>query len=59
MGEVCGPNFPFSVTLPGVFDHFVTAWGIRTTNLICWIIEFQQTCDPCHYHVPLLRPQIW
>ena len=33
-------------TFPGFFDHFIIAWGIRTTNLICQIIGFQGTCDP-------------
>ena len=43
-----------------VSDHSIIAWGIRTTNLICWIINFQGTCDPCCYSVLLLRPQtIW
>ena len=45
-------------TFSGLFDPFVIVWGIRTTNLICWIIDFQ--CDPCRYSVLLLRPQtIW
>ena len=26
---------------PGLFDHFIIAWGIRTTNLLCQIIDFQ------------------
>ena len=42
-----------------VSDHFVIAWGTRTTNLICQIIEFQGTCDPCCYYVLLLRPHVW
>lgn len=42
-----------------VFDHSVTAWGIRTPNLNCWIIDFQGTCDPCCCCVLLLRPQAW
>ena len=45
---------------PGLFDHSIIAWGIRTTNLICRIIDFQGTCDPCRYSVLLLKPQtIW
>ena len=24
---------------PGLFDHFVVVWGIRTTNIICRIID--------------------
>ena len=44
---------------PGLFDHFVIAWGIRTTNLICQIIDFQGTCDPCCYSVLLLRLHVW
>ena len=43
----------------GLFDHFLTAWGIRATNLICWIIDFQGTCDPRYYYVLLFRPQAW
>ena len=46
-------------SFPGLFDHFVNEWGIRTTNLICRIIDFQGTCDPCCYYVLLLRPHIW
>ena len=37
MGKACAPNFPSSVIL----DHFITAWGIRTTSIICWITDFQ------------------
>ena len=45
---------------PGLFDHSIIVWGIRTTNLTCQIIDFQGTCDPCRYSVLLLRPQtIW
>ena len=54
MDEVCGLNFPCLVTFPGLFDHFVIAWGIRRTNLIC-----QGTCDPCCYYVLLLRLHVW
>ena len=38
MGKAYGVNFPFSVNffcLFVCFDHSITAWGIRTTNLIC------------------------
>ena len=43
-----------------VSDHSIIAWKIRTINLICQIIDFQGTCDPCRYSVVLLRPQtIW
>ena len=41
----------------GLFDHSVTAWGIRTTNLICQIIDFLENCDSCHYCVLLLEPK--
>ena len=44
---------------PGLFDHFITAWRIETTNLICQIIDFQGTCHPFCYCILLLRPQIW
>ena len=33
--------------------------GIRTTNLICWIIGFQGTCDLGCYCALLLWPQAW
>ena len=46
-------------SFPGLFDHFITVWGIRTTYLICWITDFQGTCDPCCYCVLLLRPHVW
>ena len=42
---------------PGLFDHFIVTMGIRTANLICQIIDFQETCDPCCSYVLLLRPQ--
>ena len=32
-------------SFPGLFDHFVIEWGIRTTNLICRITDFQGTCE--------------
>ena len=44
---------------PRLFDHFVIAWGIRTANLICQIIDFQGICNPCCYYVLLLRPHVW
>ena len=44
---------------PSLFDHFITVWGIETTNLICGITDFQGTCNPFCYCVLLLRPQIW
>ena len=44
---------------PGLFDHFITAWVINTTNVICQIIDFHWICDPCHYCILLLRPQPW
>ena len=25
---------------PGLFDHFTVLWGIRSTNIICWIIDY-------------------
>ena len=36
-------------------------WVMNWTepNLICWIIDFQGTCDPCCYCVLLLRPPVW
>ena len=37
---------------PGLFDHSITAWGIRTTNLIFQTIDFRRTCRYC---VLLLR----
>ena len=46
-------------SFPGLFDHFIIAWGIRTTNLICQIIDIKGNCDPCCYYLLLLRPQVW
>ena len=43
----------------GLFDHFIVAWEIKTTNLICHFIDFQGTCDPCCYYVLLLRAHVW
>ena len=48
-----------SSSFPGLFDHFIIVWGIRTTNLICQIIDFQGTFDPCCCYVLLLRPHAW
>ena len=59
MGETQDLTFLSQATFPGLFDHFVITWGIETTNLICKIIDFQGTCDPCCYCVLLLRPQVW
>ena len=47
---------------PNLFDHFVIAWGIKTTNIICEIIDFKEICDPCCYCVLLilfLRSHVW
>ena len=41
MGEVYGLNFSFLSQLFLISDHFTIAWGIRATNLICQIIDFQ------------------
>ena len=49
----------FLVHLFLVSDHFVIAWEIRTTNLICQVIDFQGTSDPCCCYVLLLRPLAW
>ena len=38
---------------------FHNSLGIRSTNLICWIIDFQGTCDLCCYCVLLLSSQTW
>ena len=38
---------------------FHNFWELeQTTNLLCWIIDFQGTCDLCCYCVLLLRSQI-
>ena len=58
-GRSMWTKLPFLSHLFLVFDHSVTAWGIRTPNLNCWIIDFQGTCDPWCYCVLLLRPQTW
>lgn len=34
------------LAFPGLFNHFVIAWGIRITNQTYWIKDFQETCDP-------------
>ena len=53
MGKGCGVSFPFSVSVfSGLFDHSITAWGIRTTNLIFQTIDFRRTYRYC---VLLLR----
>ena len=46
-------------SFPGLFDHFIIVWEIRTTNLICWVIDFQGTCYPWCYCVLLLRLHVW
>ena len=46
-------------SFPGLFDHFIIVWEIRTTNLIYWVIDFQGTCYPCCYCVLLLRVHVW
>ena len=33
--------------------------GIRRTNPICWIVDFQGTCDLCCYCILWLRSQTW
>ena len=38
---------------------FHNSLGIRSTNLIYWIIDFQGTCDLCCYYVLWLRSQTW
>ena len=44
-------------SFPGLFDHLVIAWAIRTANIICQIIDFHGTCDQCSYYVLLLYPK--
>ena len=29
MGKACGPNSPFLVKLPSLFDHFLTSWELE------------------------------
>ena len=29
MGKACGPNSPFSVKLPRLFDYFITSWELE------------------------------
>ena len=53
------PTFLSRSPFPGFFDHFIIAWGIRTTKLTCQIIDFQWTCDSCCYYVLLLRLHVW
>ena len=56
MGKKCGLNSPFwsdfSVSLT-ISERL----GIRSTNLICWIIDCQGTCDLCYYCVQWLQFQ--
>ena len=58
MDKACGLNFPFSVTFSCSLWPFHLCVGIRT-NIICRIIDFQGTCDPCCHCVLLLRPHVW
>ena len=39
-------SFP-QLVFPGPSDHFIPAWGIRVINLVCRILDFQGTCNPC------------
>ena len=48
-------SFPQSA-FPGPSDHFISAWGIKVINLVCRIVDFQGTCNPCCYWVFLARP---
>lgn len=59
MGETQDLTFLSQATFPGLFDHFVITWELKLLNLICKIIDFLRTCDPCCYCVLLLRPQVW
>ena len=59
MGKACGPNFPFSVKLFGLFDHFITPWEIEVLTLSVRLVDLQGTCDLCCYCVLWLRSQIW
>ena len=52
-------NFLSRSLFPGLFDHSVTAWESRTTNLICQIIDVPENCDPCCYYILLLKPEVW
>ena len=38
---------------------FHNSLEIRSTNLICWLIDFQRTCDLCCYYILWLRSQTW
>ena len=57
MGKVCGLNRPFwsnfsvSLTISELLR-------IRSTNLICRIINCQRTCDLCYYCVQWLHPKL-
>ena len=48
-------SFPQSA-FPGPSDHFISAWGIKVINLVCRIVDFQGTCNPCCYCAFLARP---
>ena len=57
MGRACAQISLSWSPFPGLSDHFITVWGIETTNLICQIIDFQGTCNRCCYCVLLLNPK--
>ena len=48
MGKVCGVNCPFwsSFSVSLTISELL---GIRSSILICWIIDCQGTCDLCYY----------
>ena len=58
MGKACGLNSPFWSNF-SVFLIISELLGIRGTNLICWIIDCQGTCDLCYYCVWWLWTQTW
>ena len=57
MGRACAQISLSWSPFPGLSDHFITVWGIETTNLICQIIDFPGTCNRCCYCVLLLNPK--
>ena len=46
-----GRTFLSHSPFPGLLDHFIIVWEIRTANLIYQIINFQENRDPCRYYV--------
>ena len=42
MGKACGPNSPFSVKLPRLFDYFITSWELE---LLTYLLDHRLSRD--------------